>query len=180
MSRYFTLYLEDYSASPLCPGTKKYYANKQELSDFLKAIENTKENSNVTISQKAVNSIEQTVITLNEYQWEHINTWGFPYIMKAQKIIAEQILLKIKNKYYRCVKPTFTRLQYSTEKTDWMPIGNNLWGFPNIFEIKGDQHRYRLYVIEQEYTSIDDAQADMTDTSKIIFKNVCGDVFGDG
>ena len=88
MSRYFTLYLEDYSASPLCPGTKKYYANKQELSDFLKAIENTKENSNVTISQRAVNSIEQTVITLNEYQWEHINTWGFPYMMKAPKIIV--------------------------------------------------------------------------------------------
>ena len=61
-----------------------------------------------------------------------------------------------------------------------MPIGNNLWGFPNIFEIKGDQHRYRLYVTEQEYTSIEEARADMTDASKIILKKVCGEVFGDG
>ena len=116
MSRYFTLHLEDYSASLLCPGTKKYYANKQELADFLKAIEYTEENSKISISQKAVNSIEQTVITLNEYQWEHINTWGFPYMMKAQKIITDWILLEITyggSPIYLKLKATNTDIAYT-------------------------------------------------------------------
>ena len=55
MSRYFILHLEDYSASPLCPGTKKYFTNRQDLADFLKAVEHTEENLNISISQKAVN-----------------------------------------------------------------------------------------------------------------------------
>ncbi len=180
MNKYFTICLEDYASSTLSPGTKKYYGNKEDLADFLKAIENSEEKSMISISQNAVNSIEQTVINLNKYQWKHINTWEFPYRMKADEIIAEQILLKIKNKYYRCIKPSFTNLQYSTEKTEWMPIGNNLWGFPNIFEIKGYQHRYRLYAVEQEYTSLEEARCDMSDASKIILKSVCDDVFGDG
>ena len=180
MSRYFAVCLEDYSASPICPGNKTYYGTKGEVADFIKVIENDKKNSEISIGQRSINCIEKTVAILKNHVWEHINTWGFLYMMKADEIVAEQMLIKVKNKYYRCIKPTFQNLQCSTEDNNWMAVGNRLWGFPNIYEITVDKHRYRLYVIEQEYTDICEAQQDMNDMTKITLKTACDDIFGDG
>ena len=180
MSRYFVVCLDDYSASPICPGNKRYCGTKEEVADFIKAIENDKKNSEISIGQHTVNCIEKTVLILKNHVWEHINTWGFPYMMKSDEIVAEQILIKVKNKYYRCIKPTFQNLQCSTENSNWMLVGNRLWGFPNIYEITADKHRYRLYAIEQEYIDICEAQQDMNDMAKITLKTACDDIFGDG
>ena len=180
MSKYFAVCLEDYSASPICPGNKTYYGTKQEVADFIKAIENDNKNSEISIGQHTVICIEKTVLILKNHVWEHINTWGFPYMMKADEITIEQILIKVKNKYYRCIKPTFQNLQYSTEDNNWMVVGNRLWGFPNIYEITAAKHRCRLYAIEQVYTCLCEAQQDMNDAKRITFKTACDDIFGDG
>ena len=180
MSRYFVVCLDDYSASPICPGNKTYYGTKEEVADFIKAIEKDKKSLEISIGQRSVNCIEKTVAILKNHVWEHINTWGFLYMMKADEIVAEQMLIKVKNKYYRCIKPTFQNLQYSTEDNNWMTVGNRLWGFPNTYEITADKHRYRLYAMEQEYTDIYEAQQDINDVTKITLETACDDIFGDG
>ncbi len=180
MSRYFAVCIDDYSASPICPGSKNYYGTKKEVADFIKAIEKDKKSSEISIGQQMVNCIEKTVTILKNHVWEHINTWGFPYMMKAEDIAVEQILVKVKNTYCRCIKPTFRNLQYSTEDNNWMAVGKRLWGCTNIFEIADGKHRYRLYAIEQEYTDFCEAKQDMNDVSKIILKAACDDIFGDG
>ena len=109
MSRYYRLLLDDYSAASFTSFSKDYYGTLAQIGTLFEAIKQdeelaerqkyilgiydrylageTKISHNVAYQEvpflipAKVLGTETTVLT--DFSWEHINTWGFPYLVKC-------------------------------------------------------------------------------------------------
>lgn len=116
---------------------------------------------------------------LNATEWDHKNAYGCIYKMRAERISAEQILIKCEDLYYRCVRPTFYGLQYKTkEDADWEDVGNNLQVNEGIIQITEKEYKFRLFVVEQGPVKLDEALEGMWFPEKLNFKTACDEIFG--
>ena len=118
---------------------------------------------------------------LKDHSWEHENVWGSTYHMHADHIAVDQILLQEEDLYYRCIRPTFSRLDYKTDVNgDWKPVGSQIWGNKAIMQYLCDDHSLALYVLEKRHSDLDTAMAHMGKPELLDFSKVCDEIFGDG
>ncbi len=124
-------------------------------------------------------------LLLSERDWEHTNTWGFPYHMKFRAAKVSQLLIRHEKMYHRCVRAAFDGFCYEGFKGDWRTIGSFILGNDSILDITVRPDGLYgfgniLYVLEDSAEVTDDLVKRMRDPDAVIFDRICDEVFGDG
>ena len=202
--------LEDYTLPGFCSGDKQYYgtiADMQKLIDNLESDEKIKEDHQDTIAAfnafkngnlnavhivaynnrilgRPVKYVAFSNQTIENKSWDHRNTYGFLYHMKAEKIDVSQLVIKLGPKeFVRVARATFKNLVY---ENDFGPhVLRTYWGFPYMITNSADEDENvissnQLYTIEQTYNNVDDALTDLYNPEKISFTEILNDIFADG
>ena len=129
--------------------------------------------------------VASSTLTLGEYSWEHINVWGFPYYMKCDSADVKQILVEYKGRYYRCVRAWFKNLCYESVSGNWSLLGDFYLGPAYLFDVDDKKGVGRfmnnlLYIAEEVYVNLNEAEDKLLSEEHLIFKGFCDDIFGDG
>lgn len=203
----YKLSLDDYSAASFTSFDKDYFGTINMIQDFIFSIQNDekisedykslintfdkyKQNKNIThsIAYKEipflipVDTIATMTSSFENHKWEHINTWGYPYNMKADKIYNTHIWLSYEKTFIRCIKSSFTNLAYEHLNGVYASPGM-IWGFPHQIEEKNTETYSRLFVIEKTFNNKDELLKDIKAfriKQDPVFTEVLNDIFGDG
>ena len=129
--------------------------------------------------------VASSTLTLGEYSWEHINVWGFPYYMKCDSADVKQILVEYKGRYYRCVRAWFKNLCYESVSGNWSLLGDFYLGPAYLFDVDDKKGVGRfmnnlLYIAEEVYVNLNEAEDKLLSEEHLIFKGFCDDIFADG
>lgn len=205
----YKLYLDDYSAASFTSFDKCYVGTLGDIGNFVASIKNDK---NISDNHSDLISAYENFISgdtsamhmvahqntrfltrvkclgcdtssLTEYNWEHTNTWGFPYYMHCAKVGSSHLWLSSGRKYFRCIKSNFTNLTYNSADGQYIDFGDRFWGFPHQIEHNTPITYNRLFVIEKEFKSKTEALQDMEafkSKPDVNFTEVLNDIFGDG
>ena len=204
-NKMYRLQLDDYSKPGFVSNTKNYYGTLADINGLITALEEyDKENfkdlitafktylqgdKKVThnVAYRNVKLLEPVQLlgsfehTMTDYQWEHTNTWGFPYKVKFDKAEIEHFWFSVRKKYYRCMRAAFTNLAYENPVEEWTPLGTFVLGFPCMLKREFDIIGNRLAVEEKVFDSKEDMEFDMNNFDKSVdFTEFCNEIFGDG
>lgn len=206
--RYYRLALDDYSAAAFCSFGKYYFGTPDEIRAFINTLDNVCGDSHrELVSAYRAYEAGQTDVThhvafqevplltpsrllhkekivLENYAWDHLNTWECVYGMRCKKVDSEHLWLECEGHTFRAVKATFKGLQYKGALGEWKPVsGKVLWGFPCI--IRGDSSQLQSVLAEPE-RSFSDLEALEQDWKAFArdpvpdYTGFCNDIFGDG
>ena len=97
----------------------------------------------------------------------------------------KQIIVKYKRKYYRCVRAWFKNLCYESVSGKWTLMGDFYLGPAYLFDVKDEPGEGRtmnnlLYVAEEVYAKLEDAEDKLLSEEHLVFKGFCDDIFADG
>ncbi len=205
----YRLLLDDYSTASFVSGVKTYFGTFKDIDGlfgYLRSDKNLAEDyENVLKAYYKSLSVENRIAknvthhevpflaqakvlkteaaSLTNYEWEHRNTWRWPYIMRCDEANTIHLWLSCQGKYYRCIRANFTNLQYRTESDEYRQIGDMFWGYPGQIIVKNGNIENRLFVIEKQFTSKTEALTDHIGFSvkaNPIFNSVLEDIFGNG
>ena len=124
---------------------------------------------------------------LTDRQWEHLNVWGFTYLMKCRQAVTRHFWIRDGEKYLRCVKARLYGLMDSdgSERDRWTDMGERIWGYPHLIEYRADENMFvnTLAETEKYFDTLEEAQADherFVNAPDPIFTEFCKDIFADG
>lgn len=207
--QYYRLLLDDYSAASFTSFSKAYYGTITEIADLLRTLredERYKDSFSDThtafekylLGQKdathnvayqevpilePVRLIGSAAYTASAKQWEHLNTWRWPYYMRFSKAEVQHLWFGFRHQYVRTMRATITDLHYSTDEEEWTPVGSGFWGFPHMLEKVKPYIYNRLAVEDKVFKTYKDAKADYVQFLSVLDTNYtefCNDIFGDG
>lgn len=207
--QYYCLNLDDYSAASFTSFGKAYYGTLPQIRAFITAIEedeerhkhfkklidafheyeagNTEVKHNVAYQEipllEPVRFVAEMPQRYDSYQWEHLNTWRWPYYMRCSCVETKHIWIKANGYYTRCILARFENLAYTGFKDQWSAIGGAFWGFPHIIEVDGRFCYNRLAVEEKRFKRKSDMMEDRAAfplARDVNFTEFCNDIFGDG
>lgn len=207
--KYYRLELDDYSAASFTSFGKYYYGTMEDMRCFFgeltldedfkdrfrdltskfQAFEEGQQDLSHRVAHREVpflvpvRLLHQEKITLENYEWTHTNTWGWPYYMRCDKVESEHLWLGCGREYCRVTKAVFTKLQYTGTIGQWNNVGTMLWGFPCI--LAGDSSGFwnRLAEPEKFFKTRTEAQQDwerFSNNPDPDYSEFCNDIFGDG
>ncbi|MBR1810037.1 MAG: hypothetical protein IJ766_00095 [Clostridia bacterium] len=206
-TKHYLLFLDDPALPGFVSGSKMYIGTEDDLLLFAQRLnENnaypetaSKIQSYFTGDRNAVHRIAYQVLPIlvpltildhshiiqNAYEWNHINTWGFPYRMGFSKAVFSQIAFLYDKKYYRCVRAIISDLYYLSEDGKRNDLKDGFWGNRWNFDVRSMQQggfeiRNLLYVVEDVHTSQTAATDLLHSTDHINLKEFCDDIFADG
>ena len=165
--RYYRLELDDYSAAAFTSFGKYYYGTTEDFRCFFRELtidmalkkqfgdlisrfqsfEEGQQNISHYIAYRKIpflvpaHLLHKETVILENYEWEHTNTWGLPYYMRCDKVESEHLWFACDGEYCRTVKAVFSKLQYAGDVGQWKHVGTMLWGFPCI--LAGNQFGFR-------------------------------------
>lgn len=200
---YYRIELNDPAAPSFCSFSKPYYGI---LSDMAEVIASMKERCvypdtvdafaryleggldaehyicyNKTKLLHPVELIAMERLEVDEAEWEHTNTWGSIYKMRAAKISVTQAVFKDGDDYCRCIRLEFVDVQYNSLRRDcWRDVGRNFWGNAGMMRGCGDKCSMTLFVEEQRAMEVDAVLSNLGDVSKLDYAKVCDEIFEDG
>lgn len=209
MSRYYRLLLDDYSAASFTSFDKDYFGTLEDINAFF---EEMKADEEIAKKQKYEISIYEQYLAGNKkishtvayrevpflipakvlatetsqlinHEWEHLNTWQWPYMMRCDKVECTHIWFSCYGKYSRCIRARFANLQYGTESEKHKPLGGMIWGYPGIIAGEVGNLYNTLFVEEKVFKNKADAMKDREDFIKNPdpnFSKFLDDIFGDG
>ena len=206
---YYRLELDDYSAAAFTSFGKHYYGTIEDLRCFFRELsidEKLKERFKDLISTfQSFEEVQQDVshyiayrkvpflvpahllhketVILENYKWEHTNTWGWPYYMRCDKVESEHIWLACDGEYFRTVKAVFSKLQYAGATDQWKNVDTTLWGFPCILTGNPFSFWNQLAEPEKQFKTMEAGQQDWKEFLKSPdpdYSEICNDIFGDG
>lgn len=207
--QYYCLNLDDYSAAAFTSFGKAYYGTLPQIRAFIQAIEDDKdrgkdfkllidafhahEAGNTTVKHyvayqeipvlEPVEWIAEMPQRYDSYQWEHLNTWRWPYYMRCSNVETKHIWIKADGYYARCILARFENLVYKGFRDQWSGVDGAFWGFPHIIELDGRFCYNRLAVEEKRFKCKSDMMEDQESfslTRDVDFTEFCNDIFGDG
>ena len=206
--KYYILNLWDYGTPSFVSCDKMYVGTEAEIRVAIEAMKQSPKGSSETVAAaerylagdktathniaynqipvlEPCSRIASSLLSLGSYAWEHTNVWGFPYMMKCDSAEIKQIIIKYKRKYYRCVRAWFKNLRYESVSGKWTLLGDFYLGPAYLFDVKDDPVEGRtmnnlLYVAEEIYAKLEDAEDKMLSEEYLIFKGFCDDIFADG
>lgn len=117
------------------------------------------------------------------WAYDHINTWGCCYHLKASLLRAQCYYLCVDRKYLRAVQFRFQDLSYGGEdETDWYPIlPDSCWGNKGVMATDERGAIYNtLFMIDRRFQSFSDFRADLADPQQLDFQQFFNEVFADG
>ena len=91
----------------------------------------------------------------------------------------------ITSSYYRCVRAWFKNLCYESVSGKWTLMGDFYLGPAYLFDVKDEPGEGRtmnnlLYVAEEVYAKLEDAEDKLLSEEHLVFKGFCDDIFADG
>ena len=156
--QYYCLHLDDYSAPSFTSFGKAYYGTMADLQEFIGALDrheqyheryaaligafreyeagNHEVKHNVAYQEipllEPVRLLGIATLRLDNYRWEHLNTWRWPYNMKCDVVDTTHYWFSLDGVYCRAVKAKFENLQYDGIGGGGYPVEERFWGFPMI------------------------------------------------
>lgn len=204
---YYVLRLWDYATPSFCSCDKMYVGSEHEIRAAIAEMEKYDRESETVKAVKAylqgdrkaahniafreVPALEECALVhaseliLGGKQWNHINTWGFPYVMRCDAAKVSQILVKYNELFYRCIRVWFENLCYESVTGKWNVLGTFFLGPSYMFEVSEEGNDLTkinnlLYVIEESYDNVEEALGKMHSEECLDFRAFCDDIFGDG
>ena len=132
---------------------------------------------------KQVTLLHSESTSFDNHQWEHINTWGFPYRMRCEHVETRHFWLKCDGYYSRYMEARFTNLEYESSSGKWDTFGDSFWGYPGVLVTEGNITRNLLAEPEKEFETFQEVKSDwqsFCQEPKPDFTEFCNDIFGDG
>lgn len=194
--------LDDYSAPSCTSFTKLYFGT---IADFRVVVEgigeeygeelrNTFERFvageqkityhvaySVTRFARFATLITEKPINLDEVSYQYENSYGFYYQVEMSKAEGRVAVVKLGKQFYIVYWLTVTNPRYMGEFIKkWDTLGDWIWGFPGIIEVKGETLRNILGMIESAFDTEEEAMARFEDLHDFDFNRFFEDVFGDG
>ena len=207
MSAFYRLLLDDYSAASFTSFSKNYYGTLTQLEDFFNYLKSDKKTAdrdvvkayerylagekdvthNVAYRQvpflTPVEVLGEKSHTMENFAWEHLNTWRWPYDMRFDRAECRHLWICCEDEYVRCISAKFRNLQYEQFDGKYDSLGGMIWGYPGqIVGRNGDLHT-RLFVDEKFFSSKEDAMKDKENFERVPdpdFSRILDDIFGDG
>lgn len=201
--QYYRIELDDPATPSFCTFAKNYFGTVFDISDVMdrmaqsgrypdtvQAFTSFKDGDTEAAhtvcfhKERLMNPCELIMkehFVLNDVLWKHENVWESTYHMRADQICVDQILLQEGELYYRCIRPVFTCLEYTTDiNRDRKPVGPKIWGNKAIMQYLCGDHAIALYVLEERYSDLDTAMAHMGKPDLLDYSKICDEIFGDG
>lgn len=209
-SQFYCLSLDDFSAPSFCSFDKYYFGNISMVASLIYSLEtderftenfsqlisafkeycngNTKITHNVAYREipllEPVYIYEKIKIKDNLNKIEHLNTWDCTYYMRWKEVESEHIWLRYENCYIRCIKATFTNLEYASSDIEdrYRKIEFSA-GFPKMINFYNETVSNKLYVAEKYFENEDEMLCDIKKFKKSpnpIYTEIFNDIFGDG
>ena len=207
-NKYFAISLNDYGTAAFCSfgtlyfGTLDditnyidfYYNKNQEfaqelhknMKQYLNGDKNVKHNvafQNKKLITPCLLYGIQSYKNNKQLGWEHINVWNCSYYMQSDGFNNIHIWIKCNDKFFRCFKPQFINLKYTTndELTSFNSVGM-YWGQPYMIYKENNITTSRLYIIEKNFSSYEEMKIDYFNFNeeKADYTNFCNDIFADG
>lgn len=207
--QYYCLNLDDYSAASFTSFGKAYYGTLPQIRAFIRAIENDAyrcqdfkrlidafhayeaENTEVKhyVAYQEIPLLEPVELIAeipqryDSYQWEHLNTWRWPYYMKCSCVETKHLWIRAEGYYTRCIMARFENLSYKGFGDQWSMVDGAFWGFPHVIDLDGQFCYNRLAVEEKRFKSKTEFMEDRTQfptERDVAFTEFCNDIFGDG
>lgn len=205
----YRLMLDDYSAASFTSFGKAYYGTFEQIASFINSLETDEDlegrykdlisafhkfcsgdqsvTHNVAYQRvpllEPVKLIGSATQRLDNYRWDHKNTWGWPYAMRCDTVETQHYWIAAEGYYARCVVALFENLAYHGVGSEWNQVGGMFWGFPHIIESSGNLVTNTLLVEEKRFTKRKDMFADKEafhENRDVDFHEFCNDIFGDG
>lgn len=207
--QYSRLELDDYSAASFTSFGKYYFGKLEEIRNFIREIDANKRNEDShksLLSAFRAYEAGQTNITHNvafrevpllvpaqiihtegafweNYEWEHLNTWRWPYNMRCDTVKSTHFWVRCDQEYRRVVKAEFGFLRYEGLADHWNLVGDMLWGFPCM--LTGHPAKFYNVLAEPEkvFQSVEEMEADWLSfqaSPDPDYTEFCNDIFGDG
>lgn len=128
--------------------------------------------------------IRSSIMTIGEQNWEHINAWNYPYYVKCDGADIERLVIKYKDKYYRCFRASFKNLSYRNTLGNWSTLDSFFLGNAFLLDIeRPNQDEFimtnMLFEVESEHKTLEEADS-IDNSDNIDFKTYCDEIFGDG
>lgn len=206
--KYYAIRLDEYAMVSFCSFTKNYYGTDKDMLRFSKALEKQQQLPELVDAFKqyfdgnkeveycaAYNSKplvmpvvfhQENSLTLTDYSWEHLNIYGFPYNMHADKIEIEQAIIRHENEYLRCARMKFYNLSYENEfsKSGKELLTGFFLGHPQVYKVDKRNRKNiiiegRFFVKEETYKTLKEAREHQSENN-LNFRPFMDDVFGDG
>ncbi len=214
-TKLYAMILDEYAMASFCSFTKRYYGTLEDIRGFAEACERTNNNADIAKAFKEyiagnkdaqynaaytnhrfitpVKILPAQWIPSNcpefeftNYKWEHLNIYGCPYNMMADKITVNVAFIQEEKECSCCIKAKFINLSVESliDEGRYDKIKNKFWGHPNVFKVDMSDPdniitEYRFYVSMETAESIEEL-IDKLKGKPIDFKNIVNDVFGDG
>ena len=202
----YTLMLDNPANPGYVSGDKPYFGSKEEIivaaslmrcreayGDTVAAIDDYFCGNNAATHRVAFQTmpvltttdlISECKLAIPEKEWEHTNTWGFPYIMKCEKAFIHQIIVKHEDKYCRCLRVWFYNLRYKTPGSEWNKI-TSWWGHRDLmlnYHLPGGGFKLNnvLYLLDKQYDTVEGAIDSLTNPDELSFSSFCDEIFADG
>lgn len=205
----YRLCLDDYSTPDFCSFNKDYIGTLEDIKTFIEALRNdekyaksesrlieawdsyTAGNHEITYNATyqenkflvRVKCLGTAGTILTDCEWEHLNTWWYPYYTKCSQAKSTHIRVSYQGKYRRCVRVKFMSLQCKSTTDEYIQFNGMCRGYPHMIEKDGDITYNRMYVLEKSFKNKVEALLDLKAfiaTPDIEYRNVLNDIFGDG
>lgn len=207
--QYFCLSLDDYAAASFTSFGKAYYGTLPQIKSFIDSLASDDKlrddhagliaafreyeagNHDVThrVAYQKVPLLEpvrvlgMTTQRLDNYRWEHMNVWRWPYYMCCDAVETQHFWIAANGYYTRAVQAIFENLRYASIRGEWIQVDDWFWGFPHIIEESDSLVSNSLLVEEKRFGRRKELLADKESfpiSRDVDFTQFCNDIFGDG
>ena len=205
--KYYGLNLDDPSLPGFCSGSRLYIGTEEDIREVIARMSendtypetvracidyfngNKTAKHNVSYQDipvlKPAHYVCAAEMEIGRKEWEHLNTWGFPYLLKFDSAKIRQLVVKYGRKYLLCLKVKMKDLALKNCLAEWDLIGENFWGHrclmrEEILEDGTSVISNLLFVVAGEYDDLDELEDVVLNEDQIDFKNLCDEIIGDG
>lgn len=203
--RYYAITLENHFCPGFVSSAKRYYGTLDEIGAFINELDTEHYRDTIDAYQafqagnkeaayivaqasqrllEPVTLIKDAYLCLSDKAWDFTNAWDSVYPMRLKAAYLRVILIKDGNRYFRCIQPVLSGLQYKNELSGHETWESEFpfWGHPGILFRNGPDKRdihSRLYLPEKQYDDVKQAVAELK-SEDVDLNVVCEEIFGDG
>lgn len=205
--QYYRLELDDCSAVSFCSFGKYYFGTLEDIRAFIDRLDQERpdfqrelvsafrayEEGQTDVTHHAAfqevplltpaRLIHKETLVLEDYAWDHLNTWQCIYKMRCDRVETEHLWLVCGDHGFRAMKANFKSLQYEGVLGEWITIGDMLWGFPCVLQRDSEHFRNVIAEPEKGFKNTAELEQDWEKFKKNPdpqFAAFCDDIFGDG
>jgi len=180
---FYRVEIPDYACPAFITWTQDLFGTLEDINAFLAAHTEEQRKNLGDLRLTAVPIMGTRSARNSDYKVEHLNVYGWPYIMHSKMVESVHVWLKYGDRYYRCIRARMEALCYSTPDLDdgLHPLKDHSWGYPHIIDYCSPYTFNRLYEVEKIFDTWEEAEKDMKSfTWEINLTEVFNDILGDG